>query len=436
MQPTNAIRAESNSPWLACTSSGRNHLWLRRGHRQYDALLNNAFGNAIGNSIVDASKPKTESAAELRKKWANTPDNDIHLGVELAPVAPLTEIDLPELALPANWSNLDDLANTVPTLNVAQDLSNNPRGNIRSGSNVSPDTKNSAPSFSDDMKKAQELGVSMDDLYSSGTKGQGAATTSSTGATSRRREYTVADAKRENTAAIGNMVVDTAKAGYNMVARGLVNTARALSYPDPMQVGFDNYDSVRAGVDDIYNRVEDAVTVDYTFKNYGRTAETIAGVASMFLAPETKLGGVGVPATRATNPLSPVLEFDAFGNEIVYRTMSESHFEHLQQTGVLLPTSETGISPTLAYASKYDGVTVKLTTAPGTSAKLQEIGIAANKPAQIQFPTMSTQAKNWMQTSVLFKVEGGKMPQMNTLLGQGKGIDIFNQNLVQFDRVR
>ncbi|MDW6092420.1 hypothetical protein SBX64_07665 [Vibrio rhizosphaerae] len=142
---------------------------------------------------------------------------------------------------------------------------------------------------------------------------------------------------------------------------------------------------------------------------------------------------IGVTATRSNNPLSPVLEFDAHGNEIMYRTMSEKHFEHLQQTGVLLPTTETSISPLLSYSSKYDGVTVKLVTNPGTSSEIQKIGIAANKPASLELPDLSTQTGKWMQTNARFKVEGG---QMTTQLGQGKAIDIFNENFIYFELVK
>ena len=101
----------------------------------------------------------------------------------------------------------------------------------------------------------------------------------------------------------------------------------------------------------------------------------------------------------------------------------------LVDTGKLPPTTETSISPSVDYSSKYDGVTVKITVAPGTSAQLQEIGITANKPAATQFPDMSTQTGSWMQTNARFKVEGG---QMTTQLGHGNGIDILNQNIVDF----
>lgn len=143
--------------------------------------------------------------------------------------------------------------------------------------------------------------------------------------------------------------------------------------------------------------------------------------------------GVGVPVWKSPNPLSPVQEVDAFGNQIYYRTMSPEQYQILMETGRLPPTTETSISPVLSYSSKYNGVTVKFTVAPKTSERLQEIGIAANPPAATQLPDLSTQTGPWMQTNVRFKIEGG---QMTTQLGQGAGINIFNRNIIQFERVR
>nr|WKF59905.1 Toxin CdiA [Paraburkholderia busanensis] len=143
-------------------------------------------------------------------------------------------------------------------------------------------------------------------------------------------------------------------------------------------------------------------------------------------------GKVGVPVATSPNPLSPVQQTDAFGNEIYYRTMSPEQYQTLMETGQLPPTGETSISPVLSYSSRYKGVTVQFTMAPGTSDALQEIGIAANPPASAVLPNLSTQTESWTQTNVLFKVERG---QMSTLLGKGAGINIFNKNIVQFQRV-
>jgi hypothetical protein len=145
---------------------------------------------------------------------------------------------------------------------------------------------------------------------------------------------------------------------------------------------------------------------------------------------------IGVPVTRSTNPLSLVREFDVLGNEITYRTMSPAQAKQFELTGRLPPTTETSMAASLEYASgiytKNGGITFKLTTKPGTSAQLQEIGIAAPGDARVVFPDMSTRNGPWMQTNARFKVEGG---QMTTQLGQGRALDIFNENLIDFVRL-
>ncbi len=152
------------------------------------------------------------------------------------------------------------------------------------------------------------------------------------------------------------------------------------------------------------------------------------------IAP-TAQTAIGVLVTRSANPLSPVREFDAFGNEIIYRSMSRPDFEHLENFGVLRPTKETFISPDFGYSSKYTdnkSVTVRFATEPGTSAALQEIGIAAG-PRAAQELGLVERSGDWMQTNTRFKVEKGVM---NTGLGQGPGITIFNRGIVDFERVR
>jgi hypothetical protein len=151
---------------------------------------------------------------------------------------------------------------------------------------------------------------------------------------------------------------------------------------------------------------------------------------------------IGVPATRSANPLSPVLEYDAHGNEIYYRAMKESHYKTLAEDGVLTGTGETSLAPLKAYSAGYKGALVRLTVKPGTSAQLQEIGIAANEPAAAEFPGMSTGIGPWNQTSARFKVEATGVMNinsglgiMNTQLGKGRGLDIFNANLLDFERL-
>lgn len=45
---------------------------------------------------------------------------------------------------------------------------------------------------------------------------------------------------------------------------------------------------------------------------------------------------------------------------------------------------------------------------------------------------MSTQIGKWMYTNTRFKVEGG---QMITQIEKGKGLDIFNKNIIHFKRL-
>lgn len=57
----------------------------------------------------------------------------------------------------------------------------------------------------------------------------------------------------------------------------------------------------------------------------------------------------------------------------MYRTMSKEQYLQFTESGKLSPTTEASIFSSVLYSSKYDGVTVKITVAPGTSDALQEI---------------------------------------------------------------
>nr|WP_301178479.1 hypothetical protein [Gilliamella apicola] len=142
---------------------------------------------------------------------------------------------------------------------------------------------------------------------------------------------------------------------------------------------------------------------------------------------------IGVPATQSRNPLNPVQQYDVHGNEIVYRTMSPEQIKQFERTGIMPATTETSVSLVLSYLSKYDGITVKITVKPGTFSELEKIGIAANEAAAKQLPSMSTQTGKWMDTNTRFKIESG---QMTTQLGQGKGMEILNNNIVYFEKVQ
>ncbi|WKW41565.1 hypothetical protein [Kosakonia cowanii] len=111
----------------------------------------------------------------------------------------------------------------------------------------------------------------------------------------------------------------------------------------------------------------------------------------------------------------------------------KKQYQIFRETGVMPATTETSVSPVLGYSSKYDGVTVKIVVKPGTFSELEKIGIAANSAAAKELPNMSTQTGKWIDTNARFKVEGG---QITTQLGQGKGMEIFNNNIVHFEQVK
>jgi len=115
---------------------------------------------------------------------------------------------------------------------------------------------------------------------------------------------------------------------------------------------------------------------------------------------------IGVPATKSNNPLSPVHEFDAHGNEIYYRSMKPEQYEIFERTGKMPPTGETFISPSQAYAASYDGTLVRITVKPNTTGELQSIGISANEGTAKIFPNLPTETSGWTSNNALFKLEG------------------------------
>jgi hypothetical protein len=158
------------------------------------------------------------------------------------------------------------------------------------------------------------------------------------------------------------------------------------------------------------------------------------GIASA--AADAEAGGatlVGVPVTRSANPLAAVREFDAYGNEIMYRTMSPGDATVFVRTGQIPGTGETSLSPVQNYSQGYDGVTFRITVKPGTSAELQQMAVAANSGTTRAFPSLAERSGPWNQTNARFKVESG---QTTTQLGKGSALRLFNSNIIKYDVVR
>ncbi|WPO68375.1 RHS repeat-associated core domain-containing protein [Acinetobacter haemolyticus] len=122
---------------------------------------------------------------------------------------------------------------------------------------------------------------------------------------------------------------------------------------------------------------------------------------------------------------------------IVYRTMYENEFLFLKQHG-RLPSgnNEKMISPTLAYAEKYRGVTVEFIidskfydnylniAARDSSKKVLAIPQYANLPP----------AKGgwWMDNALSIKSEKGII---SLGLGRGPGLELFNNSIIRFREV-
>ena len=135
----------------------------------------------------------------------------------------------------------------------------------------------------------------------------------------------------------------------------------------------------------------------------------------------------------------PNTHLDPVGLETFYRTMSQEHWEELQQTGRMPGTTETSTSPTKAFSDDYKGVTVEFEMEPGTTAKLEAVGVSDGTPhTKSVYPDMPQGSSGWTKDHARFKTERLKStgkPQINIQLGKGKGLDVFNSNIASFKKV-
>ena len=119
------------------------------------------------------------------------------------------------------------------------------------------------------------------------------------------------------------------------------------------------------------------------------------------------------------------------GYEVYYRTMSLKNYESFKKTGKIPATGETTISPTQAFSEGYDGVLVKFKVKKGTTDKLIDIGVRDESSILAdKFPNMPKSKDGWGKNHARFKKED---EQLNIGLGKGKGLDIFNENIVEVD---
>lgn len=151
--------------------------------------------------------------------------------------------------------------------------------------------------------------------------------------------------------------------------------------------------------------------------------------------------GTGIVARSVQGIEKRVLEWDKFGNEIVYRGMKEAHYNRLVAEGTIKGTGETSTSPSIWYASKYaqkDGeILVRFAMKPGTSDKLLAIAVGAEDDVTRKlFPELPVlrPGVTWGEKYARIKAEGG---QVTTAHGaeNSRAIRLFEENIVQFERI-
>ena len=131
--------------------------------------------------------------------------------------------------------------------------------------------------------------------------------------------------------------------------------------------------------------------------------------------------------------------------KLYYSSLSEKDYKHLLLEGKIPSTSQTFISPLAEYSKQYNGILVRFYTNPGTSISLQNIGVVANSATKREvFPSMERASKGWAdRNQVLFKLEGRNSSininngkgVVNTGLGKTEGLDIFNDNIIKFEKL-
>lgn len=106
-------------------------------------------------------------------------------------------------------------------------------------------------------------------------------------------------------------------------------------------------------------------------------------------------------------------------------------------------TGETTTSPNIAFSEGYEGILVQFKVKRGTIDELREIGVTDGNPlVERKFgkmPTAKDIGGNWNQTHTRFKVEtlrNSNTKQINIALGQEKGLNQFNNNIIEFQLIK
>jgi len=123
------------------------------------------------------------------------------------------------------------------------------------------------------------------------------------------------------------------------------------------------------------------------------------------------------------------------GGEVIYRTISQSHYDDLLATGKLNATGETTTAGVIGEAQGYSGNTVKFYVKDGTIDEFVANGRMAQSSHTLvtqQFGITQVAPSGWNTQFVRFKQENGLV---NIQLGQGPGLNILNDNLIGFEKI-
>ncbi|GGW49142.1 hypothetical protein [Arenibacter certesii] len=123
--------------------------------------------------------------------------------------------------------------------------------------------------------------------------------------------------------------------------------------------------------------------------------------------------------------------------EVFYRAISKSNYDDLEANNRLLGTGECTTSPNQSFSEDYNGYLMKFKLKLGTINDLIDIGITDGSILVKQqfgdLPTNQDIGGNWNQTRARFKKEG---TQVNIALGKGTALQIFNDNLLEFELIQ
>jgi len=217
---------------------------------------------------------------------------------------------------------------------------------------------------------------------------------------------------------------------YDQLVAGFKNSVVQLKNDVQTNVGLRGYHTAQtiAAVVEVVELVSLVKNIPKTAGKIGKFADGVKGVAK---------GGAKLDLGKFVKKIG---DYEVYENgEVFFRTIPKEHYDELLKSKKLLGTGEGSTSPTQLFSEDYNGYLVKFQVKIGTIDELKSIGITdGTKEVLEQFgkmPTAKEVGGKWNMNNARFKFE---KTQVNIALGQtdGKAINIFNQNLLDFDLIK